>query len=74
MEDWITSLQTDTPQKGFELAIVLAQKGVMYTQPSAEIRAELRKVYSTNPNSLIMASHVVANYFQTVAAANNYWK
>jgi len=74
MADWITSLQTDTPQHGFELALLLARKSVAYTQPSAEVRAELREVYAKNANSLIMASHVVANYFQTVAAANNYWK
>ncbi|MBO1911548.1 peroxidase, partial [Microvirga sp. 3-52] len=42
MSDWLTSLQTDTPQQGFELAIQLARKGVAYTQPSAEIRNQLR--------------------------------
>ncbi|WP_438317128.1 hexameric tyrosine-coordinated heme protein [Sporosarcina sp. FA9] len=28
----------------------------------------------TMADSLTMASHVVATHFQTVAAANNYWK
>ena len=74
MEYWLRSLKTRTPQEGFELAIKLSQKGVEYTQPSEEIRKRLRPVYSRNANSLISVSQVVATNFQTVAAANNYWK
>lgn len=74
MENWITSLITRTPQEGFELAIVLSQRGVLYTQPSEDIRDVLRPVYSRNADSLIAASHVIATNFQTVAAANNYWR
>lgn len=74
METWLTSLNTDTPQEGFELAIKLAQMGVKYTQPSEKVRNRLRPVYSNNADSLIFASQVVAVNFQTVAAANNYWK
>lgn len=74
MSDWLPSLKTNTPQEGFELAITLARKGVGYTQPSAEIREKLRSEYAENPDSLTMASQVVAIQFQTVAAANNYWK
>ena len=74
MSDWLTSLITDTPQAGFELAIVLARKGVAYTQPSAEIREKLRNDYAHNADSLTLASQVVAIHFQTIAAANNYWR
>lgn len=74
MSEWLTSLITETPQEGFELAITLARKGVAYTQPSAEVRDGLRHSYANNADSLTMASHVVAVHFQTVAAANNYWK
>lgn len=74
MADWLTSLQTDTPQEGFELAITLARKGVGYTQPDADIREKLRPEYDHNPDSLTAASQVVAIHYQTVAAANNYWK
>jgi len=31
MTEWLTTLQTETPQEGFELAITLARKGVAYT-------------------------------------------
>lgn len=74
MADWISSLQTDTPQQGFELAITLARKGVAYTQPSAEVREQLRDAYANNANSLTHASQVIATHYQTVTAANNYWK
>lgn len=74
MADWLKSLQTDTPQEGFELAITLARKGVGYTQPSAEVRDKLRPKYAEDPDSLTAASQVVAIHYQTVAAANNYWK
>lgn len=73
-EIWLASLITDTPQKGFELAIKLARMGVKYTQPSAEVRDKLRAFYEDDANALIASSHVVAANFQTVAAANNYWK
>lgn len=74
MADWLTSLETDTPQEGFELAITLARKGVAYTQTSPQVRERLRPQYVENPDSLTMASHVVAVHYQTIAAANNYWK
>jgi len=74
MNKWLISLKTQTPQEGFELAIKLSQKGVEYTQPSEEIRNKLRPKYSRDADSLIAASHVIATNFQTVAAANNYWK
>ena len=74
MDPWLTTLQTETPQEGFELAITLARKGVGYTQTSPEVRAELRGGYAHDAATLTAASHVVAVNFQTVAAANNYWR
>ena len=44
------------------------------TQPSAEIRSQLRKVYEVDANALIASSHVVAVHFATIAAANAYWR
>ena len=74
METWIKSLRTKTPQEGFELAILLAQKGVEYTQPNENIRKRIRPIYSRDADSLIAASQVISIHFQTVAAANNYWR
>lgn len=68
------TLITATPEEGFALAIKLSQKAVATTQKDANVRKELRPAYSHDPNSLIAVSHVVATHFQTVAAANNYWR
>lgn len=73
-DTWLTTLITDTPQEGFELAITLSRRGVKYTQPNAEILHKLRPEYSTNAQSLMGASQVIAINFQTIAAANNYWR
>lgn len=71
---WLTSLITKTPQEGFELAITLSRRGVKYTQPDVDVLKKLRPEYANNPDSLTAASHVIAVNFQTVAAANNYWR
>ncbi len=73
-DTWLNTLQTATPQEGFELAIKLSRMGIKYTQPSDEIRQKLREVYANDADSLTAASQVVAINFQTVAAANNYWR
>ncbi len=71
---WLSSLQTGSAQEGFELAIKLSRMGVKYTQPSDEVRARLRPEYEENADSLIASSQVIAIHFQTIAAANGYWK
>ena len=73
-DTWLTTLITDTPQEGFELAITLSRRGVKYTQPDTQVLHKLRPVYSNDAASLIAVSQVVAINFQTVAAANNYWR
>ena len=75
MEDvWLTSLITKTPQEGFELAITLSRRGVRYTQPDKEVLKKLRPDYANDAGELTAASHVIATNFQTVSAANNYWR
>ena len=71
---WLPSLRTNTPQEGFELAIKLSRMGVKYTQPSEEVRSRLRSQYEESADSLIASSQVIAVHFQTIAAANGYWK
>ena len=73
-EVWLASLITATPQQGFELAITLSRRGVKYTQPDSAVLHELRPEYAHSADSLTAASQVVAINFQTVAAANNYWR
>ena len=73
-EIWLPSLITKNPQDGYELAIKLSRIAVKMTQPDAEIRSKLREKYAQDADSLTAVSHVVAINFQTVAAANEYWR
>ena len=71
---WLPSLLTDTPEEGFGLAVSMARKAVTTTQTETEILHALRPNYARDPQSLIDVSGVVATYFATVAAANDYWR
>ena len=73
-DTWLPSLITATPQEGFELAITLSRRGVKYTQPDPAVLHKLRPEYANSHEALTAASQVVAINFQTVAAANNYWR
>ena len=68
------SLITETPEEGFAVALRLARLGVTETQPDREVLHALRPEYANDPDALIASSHVVAVHFQTIAAANNYWR
>ena len=68
------SLQTANADEGFALAVKLSQKAVGTVQPDVEVRTKLRQVYANDPDSLIAVSQVVATHFQTIAAANDYWR
>lgn len=71
---WLPTLKTETPEEGFALAIKLSRMAVKMTQPDDAARARMRPDYANNADSLTMASGVVAQNFQTVAAANNHWR
>lgn len=73
-EVWLPSLMTETPQEGYELAMKLSRKAVGQIQPDANVREVLRPAYAADPDSLTLASQVVAINYQTVAAANDYWR
>lgn len=73
-EQWLPTLITASPEEGFMLAMKLSRKVIGLTQPDAEVRTKLRPDYSENADSLIATSQVVATNFQTVAAANDYWR
>lgn len=73
-EIWLPSLITKTPQEGRELAIKMARKSIAAIQTNPEVRKKLRDDYANDTKQLIASANVVAIEFQTVAAANNYWK
>ena len=68
------TLITETPEKGRALAMLIAQHTIHNIQLDLEVLKELRKSYAFDPDSLTAASQVVAIEFQTIAAANKYWR
>ncbi|WKD48972.1 hexameric tyrosine-coordinated heme protein [Microbulbifer spongiae] len=68
------SLITATPEEGRSLAMMIARHTIHNIQPDLDKLVAGRETYATDPDSLIAASQVVAIEFQTIAAANNYWK
>ncbi|MGB7188989.1 MAG: hexameric tyrosine-coordinated heme protein [Acidobacteriaceae bacterium] len=68
------TLMTATPEEGRALALTLARHTIHNIQPNLDVLKAGRPSYATNPESLIAAGQVVAIEFQTIAAANNYWR
>jgi hypothetical protein len=68
------SLITATPEEGRALAIMMARHTIHNIQPDLDVLKEGRTKYAVNPDSLTAAAQVVAIEFQTIAAANNYWR
>ena len=68
------TLMTRTPEEGRALAMLIARHTIHNIQPDLDILQAGRKIYAVNPDSLTSASQVVAIEFQTIAAANNYWR
>ncbi|KRN92592.1 hexameric tyrosine-coordinated heme protein [Pediococcus stilesii] len=68
------SLLTETPEEGRQLAMMIARHTIHQIQPDLDVLKEGRKEYATSPHLLTEAAKVVALEFQTIAAANNYWR
>ena len=68
------TLITKTPEEGRALAMLIARHTIHNIQPDLDVLKEGRKTYANDPLGLTAASQVVAIEFQTIAAANNYWK
>lgn len=68
------TLITRTPEEGRALAMLIARHTIHNLQPDKDVLEGGRRLYSVDPDSLIAAGQVVAIEFQTIAAANNYWR
>jgi Hexameric tyrosine-coordinated heme protein (HTHP) len=68
------TLITATPEAGRALAMAIARHTIHNIQPDLDVLKAGRPKYSNNPEDLIAAGQVVAIEFQTIAAANNYWR
>lgn len=73
-KDYMPTLITATPFEGRQLAIKLSRKSIGAMQSNPEVKKKLRPIYSQDPAMLIQAAQVIAIEFQTIAAANNYWR
>ena len=65
---------TSTPEEGRLLAITMARHSIHNVQPDLDVLEVGRPAYSATPESLIAVSQVIALEFQTIAAANGYWR
>ncbi|MFZ0662986.1 MAG: hexameric tyrosine-coordinated heme protein [Acidobacteriaceae bacterium] len=68
------TLITATPEEGRALAMTLARHTIHNIQQDLDLLKAGRPNYATDPEGLIAAGQVVAIEFQTIAAANNYWR
>lgn len=68
------TLITANAEEGRALAMLIARHTIHNIQPDLDVLKEGRLEYSKNADSLTAASQVVAIEFQTIAAANNYWR
>lgn len=68
------TLMTATPEEGRALALLMARHTIHNIQPDLDALKAGRPAYANAADSLIAASQVVAIEFQTIAAANQYWR
>ena len=68
------SLITETAEEGRAVALRIARHTIHNIQPDLDVLKAGRPQYAASPESLIAAGQVVAIEFQTIAAANNYWR
>ena len=71
-EMWLPTLNTNTPQEGFELAVKLPRLAVVVSQSCDDNGQGARPLQPDD--ALIGAAHVIALNFQTIAAANDWWR
>lgn len=74
MSNELTSLITETPEEGHQLAVQLSRKAISAMLPDSEARKKMYPDYIGDARNLTHASEVVAIHFQTISQANNFWK
>jgi hypothetical protein len=68
------TLITATAEEGRALALTLARHTIHNIQPDLDVLKAGRSQYGMSAEGLIAAGQVVAIEFQTIAAANDYWR
>lgn len=73
-ESWLPSLLTETPETGFDLAVLLSRRAAQAVEPRHTTRLQARGAHDPESAQMIAASTVASVNFQTIAAANNWWR
>ena len=73
-EIWLPTLNTNTPQEGFELAVKLSRLAMMIAQSYDDDSQPTCPTQRDGASQLVGAAHVIALNFQTIAAANDWWR
>lgn len=68
------TLITATAEEGRALALTIARHTIHNLQPDLDVLKAGRPQYASSAEGLMAAGQVVAIEFQTIAAANNYWR
>lgn len=68
------TLITATAEEGRALALKMVRHLVHNIQPDLDVLKAGRPQYASDAASLIAATQVAAIEFQTIAAANDYWR
>ena len=74
MSNEISSLITETPEEGYQLAVQLSRKAISTILPDLETRKKMYPDYIGDARNLTHASEVVAIHFHTISQANDFWK
>lgn len=74
MSNEISSLITETPEEGYQLAVQLSRKAISTMVPDLETRKKMYPDYIGDAKNLTHASEVVAIHFHTISLANDFWK
>jgi hypothetical protein len=70
----VSTLLTDTPQQGFDLAARVSWEMVKVVQPSKEMRERVLAIYGDDAEYVLKACQIIAANFQMIAVANDYWR
>jgi Hexameric tyrosine-coordinated heme protein (HTHP) len=73
-EIWLATLNTNTPQEGFELAVKLSRLAVMVARSYDDDSQRTGPMERDGTSQLVGAAHVIALNFQIIAAANDWWR
>src|SRR5699024_12818414 len=74
MSNEISSLITETPEDGYQLAVQLSRKAISTMMPDLEIRKKMYQDYIGDARNITHESEVVAIHLHTLSQSIDYMK